>query len=140
MENIMQLKSRLEILENKLNKAYIKENQIVSPYDNAVIYDIQYETGHITDASKKAFSISNLDSLIIEAEVVEEFIKDVHVGARVRIVPVADRMREYEGSVKYISQMAFSNNGETIVPVKISIDNNDSFLLPNYNVDVYIMP
>lgn len=140
MENIMQLKSRLEILENKLNKAYIKENQIVSPYDNAVIYDIQYETGHITDASKKAFSISNLDSLIIEAEVVEEFIKDVHVGARVRIVPVADRMREYEGSVKYISQMAFNNNGETIVPVKISIDNNDSFLLPNYNVDVYIMP
>ena len=140
MENIMQLKSRLEILENKLNKAYIKENQIVSPYDNAVIYDIQYETGHITDASKKALSMADLDSLIIEAEVVEEFIKDVHVGAMVRIVPVADRMREYEGSVKYISQMAFNNNGETIVPVKISIDNNDSFLLPNYNVDVYIMP
>ncbi|NYB75685.1 efflux RND transporter periplasmic adaptor subunit [Sedimentibacter hydroxybenzoicus DSM 7310] len=138
MENIMQLKSKLEALENKLNKQYIRENQIVSHYNNAVIYDIQYDTGHITDVSKKAFSIADLDSLIIEAEVVEEFIKDIQTGARVRIVPVADRMREYEGSVKYISQMAFKNNGETIVPIKISIDNNDSFLLPNYNIDVYI--
>lgn len=138
MEYITQLKNKLKASEDKLNKAYIVGNQIVSQYENAAVYDISYEPGHITDISKKAFSIADLDSLIIEADVVEEFIKDIQVDARVRIVPAADRAREYRGSVKYISKMAFNNNGETIVPIRISIDNKDSFLLPNYNVDVYI--
>lgn len=138
MERIQQIKNNIEVLKNKLNKPYIAENQIVCQYENAAIYDIKYAAGHITDVSTKAFSIANLDSLIIEADVVEEFVKDIQSGAKVKIVPVADRTREYEGSVKYISKMAFSNNGETIVPIKISINNIDSFLLPNYNVDVYI--
>lgn len=137
-EYIIQLQNKLKTLENKLTKTYISENQIISQYENAAVYHIGYESGHISDVTKKAFSIANLDSLVIEADVVEEFIKDIKVGAKVRIVPVADRMREYEGSVMYISKMAFNNNGETVIPIKISIDNNDSFLLPNYNVDVYI--
>lgn len=137
-ERIQQIKNNIDTLKSKLNKPYIIENQIVSQYENAAVYDIKYAAGHITDVSTKAFSIANLDSLIIEADVVEEFVKDIHSGAKVKIVPVADRSREYEGSVKYISKMAFSNNGETIVPIRISINDIDSFLLPNYNVDVYI--
>ncbi|WP_313340295.1 hypothetical protein [Sedimentibacter sp.] len=83
-------------------------------------------------------SKTKTEKLYIKGFDLEEFIKDIQVGAKVKSIPVADRMREYEGSVKYISQMAFNNNGETIVPIKILIDNNDSFLSPNYNVDVYI--
>lgn len=137
-EYIAQIETRLNILQNKLNKPYIAGNQIVSMYDNAVVYDMQYEPGHITDISKKAFSIANLDSLIIEAEVVEEFIKDIKEGLKVKIVPAADRTKEYEGRVIYISKMAYSKNGGTIVPIEISINNNDSFLQLNFNVDVYI--
>lgn len=137
-EYIAQIKNKLNILQNKLNKSYIAGNQIVSMYENAVVYDIQYEPGHITDVSKKAFSIANLDSLIIEAEVVEEFIKDIQEGLKVKIVPAADRSKEYEGCVMYISKMAYNKNGGTVVPIKISIDNNDSFLQLNFNVDVYI--
>jgi HlyD family secretion protein len=137
-EYIGQVKNRLNILQNKLNKPYIAGNQIISMYDNAVVYDIQYQPGHITDVSKKAFSIANLDSLIIEAEVVEEFIKDVRKGLKVKIVPAADRTKEYVGRVIYVSDIAYSKNGGTVVPIKISLDNNDSFLKPNYNVDVYI--
>jgi multidrug resistance efflux pump len=137
-EYIAQIKNRLNILQNKLNKPYIAGNQIVSMYDNAVVYDIQYQPGHITDVSKKAFSIANLDSLTIEAEVVEEFIKDVREGLKVKIVPAADRTIECEGRVIYVSDIAYSKNGGTVVPIKISLDNNDSFLKPNYNVDVYI--
>ena len=126
-EYIAQIKNRLNVLHNKLNKPYISGNQIVSIYENAVVYDLQYEPGHITDVSKKAFSIANLDSLIIEAEVVEEFIKDIKEGLKVKIVPAADRTKEYEGRVIYISKMAYNKNGGTVVPIKISIDNNDLF-------------
>lgn len=125
-------------LEEKLKKPYILENQVVSEFENAAVYDIKYAAGNITDTEQKAFSIVNLDSLIVEANISEEFVKDLKIGESVRIVPVADRAREYQGNVIYISQMAFSSNGETIVPVKISIVNMDSFLRPNYNVDVYI--
>lgn len=137
-ERIKQIENNLALLENKLNKPFIIKNQVVSDYSNAAVFDIQYTDGHITDASKKAFTIVNLDSLIIEANVAEEFIKDIKIGSQVKIVPVADRTKEYTGSVVNISQMAFENKGETVVPVRIAINDLDSFLLPNYNVDVYI--
>lgn len=137
-ERIAQIENNIASLENKLNKPYIKENQIISEYENAIIYNINYSAGHITDASKIAFTISNLDSLIVEANVAEEFIKDVKIGQSVTIVPVVDRTKEFEGNVIYVSQMAFNNSGETVVPVRISISNTNSFLLPNYNVDVFI--
>ena len=69
----------------------------------------------------------------------EEFIKDVRLGANVEIVPVADKARLYKGKVISISKKAIEQNGETIIPVEISIENNDSFLLPNFNVDVKIL-
>lgn len=137
-EHISQIENSLADLESRLNKSYIMDNQIVSDYEDAAVYNIAYASGNITDTEQKAFSIANLDKLIVEADVVEEFIKEVKEGASVRIVPVADRTREYAGIVSYISQMAFGKNGETVVPIRISIENVDSFLLPNYNVDVFI--
>jgi multidrug efflux pump subunit AcrA (membrane-fusion protein) len=137
-EKINKIKHNIATLENKLNKSYIIGNQIVSDYKNAAIFDIKYTSGNITDTEQKAFTLVNLDSLIVEANVPEEFIKDVKVGESVRIVPIADRTKEYKGSVIFVSQMAFNSNGETVIPVSISINTIDSFLLPNYNVDVYI--
>lgn len=133
-----QIEYNVAAMESKLNKPFIIGNQVVSEYANAAVYDIKYTAGNITDAEMKAFTIVNLDSLIVEANVPEEFIKDVKAKQTVKIVPVADRTKEYEGSVEYLSGMAFSINGETVVPVRISINAADSFLLPNYNVDVYI--
>lgn len=133
-----QIEYNVAAMESKLNKPFIIGNQIVSEYANAAVYEIKYAPGNITNEEQKAFTIVNIDSLIVEANVPEEFIKDVKAGQPVKIVPVADRTKEYEGSVEDLSQMAFSINGETVVPVRISINTTDSFLLPNYNVDVYI--
>ena len=78
-------------------------------------------------------------TLIIEADVSEEFIKDVKIGDNAAIISLADPSKEYKGKSTTISNMAVKKNGETIVPVEISIDNNDGFLLPNFNVDVEIV-
>ena len=80
----------------------------------------------------------DLGSLIIEADVPEEFIRDVRLGAPVTIIPLADPTRESYGTVRQIAGMAVNRSGETIVPVQVSIDDDRGYLLPNFNVDVTI--
>jgi multidrug resistance efflux pump len=80
----------------------------------------------------------NLDGMVVRANVSEEFIKDVKSGLKVEIIPVADKSKKYNGTVKMIASRAEVQNGETVIPIEISIDDNDGFLMPEYNVDVEI--
>ena len=57
---------------------------------------------------------------------------------QVIIVPVADSSKAYHGRVVRISNIAHDRNGETIIPVEITIEDYDEFLKPKYNVDVKI--
>jgi hypothetical protein len=66
----------------------------------------------------------------------EEFIKDVTIGGKAAAVPVADNARSYEGKVTRVSNLAVKVNGETVIPVEITLAARDGFLLPNFNVDV----
>jgi len=137
-QKINSLKSELDSLKEKINKTFIKEDKIVSDIKNAVVYEIGYQEGDIIDQSKKVLSLLDLDTLIIEANVSEEFIKDIKIGSKVDIILLADSSKEYKGTVSKISNMAIKENGETVVPIEISVDNKDNFLRPNFNVDVKI--
>ena len=128
----------LNLLKNRLGKPYINDPDIVSDIPNGLVYDISYTAGDIAGPEKKLLSILDLDKLIVRADVPEEFIKGVKIGADVDVVPTADKSRHYKGKVAYISGKAVSNNGETLVSVEISLDRPDDFLLPGYNVDVRI--
>ena len=125
-------------LEKKLSMSYIKNSKVISNVDNGVVYEIGYVKGDLLDTSKKLLSIMSLNTITIEANVAEEFIKDVKIGASVECNPLADKSKSYKGTVKSISGKAILDNGETVVPVEITIDNNDGFLLPGFNVDVSI--
>lgn len=137
-ENAAALEKEIAVMEEKLNKSYIKGNEIIADVDNGVVYEIGYKAGDIINASQKALSIMNLDGMIIRANVSEEFIKDVKTGLKVEIIPVADKSKKYNGTVKMIASRALLQNGETVIPVEITIDDNDGFLMPEYNVDVEI--
>jgi HlyD family secretion protein len=133
----------LERMQHKLNQSFLKGNMIVSDFANAVVYDIGCAAGYsvgLGDSStqKKLLSIMNLDSLYVSADVPEDFIKDVKLGKKVTITPVADNKRKYRGKVIRIANMAVKTNGETNVAVEISVQNTDGFLRPNFNVDVAI--
>jgi multidrug resistance efflux pump len=80
----------------------------------------------------------DLNSVVVEANIAEEFIKDVKLNAPVVISPIADTAKTYKGYVVTISDMAVKQNGETVVPVQIAIDDMDGFLRPNFNVNVDI--
>ncbi len=132
------LESELKVLGNKLTKPYISDSDIVSDVRNGIVYEIGYVQGDIASPQKKLLSILDTDTLQILADIPEEFYKNVKVGSSAAIVPVADKSRKYEGKVTYISGKATDSNGETQIPVRISIDKPDGFLLPGFNVDVSI--
>lgn len=140
-EKVSVLEYDLRRMKNKLNQSFLKGNVIVSDYPKAVVYDISCAAGYtvgVGENQQKLLSIMNLDSLYILADVAEEFIKDVKLGKKATIIPVADNSRRYYGKVIRIADMAFQKNGETNVTVEISIDQPDGFLRPNFNVDVEI--
>lgn len=140
-EKVAVLEFNLQQMKNKLNQSFLKDSIIVSDYNQAVVYDLNCAAGYSVgtgERDQKLLSIMNLNDLYITADVAEEFIKDVRIGSLVTIIPVADNNRKYQGKVSRIAEMAVKDNGETNVSVEISIDNPDSFLRPNFNVDVEI--
>lgn len=140
-EKVAVLEYDLDRMKNKLNQSFLKGNVIVSDYSKAVVYDISCAAGYtvgVGENQQKLLSIMNLDSLYVLADVAEEFIKDVKLGKGATIIPVADNSRKYRGKVIRIADMAVQKNGDTNITVEISIDQQDGFLRPNFNVDVEI--
>jgi len=137
-EKAASIQSEIMQMKEKVDSSNISGNNIVCDVENGIIYELGYKAGDIVDPEEKILSVLDLDTLVIKADVAEEFIKDVKLGAKVDIIPVADKAKVYNGKVTSISKKAIAKNGETVIPVEISIDNKDSFLLPNFNVDVKI--
>jgi len=137
-ERVRMLEKELSSLKEKLNPDYLDGNQVISNFLNGMIYDIGYAPGDSINPEKKLLSLMDLDSLIVEAEIPEEFIKDVKLGAEAMIIPLADKDRVYKGEITHISNQAIQKNGETIVPIEITMNTNDEFLRPNFNVDIHI--
>lgn len=133
-----QLESEIALMKDKLSKSYLKENSIVADVNNGVVYELGYKQGDDVSSEKKILSVMDLDTLIIEADVAEEFIKDVKTGAEVTIIPLADKSKSFKGKVARISDKAVQKNGETNILVDISIDEKNDFILPDFNVDVKI--
>ncbi|HYE83130.1 MAG TPA: efflux RND transporter periplasmic adaptor subunit [Clostridia bacterium] len=137
-EKATAMEGEISQMKAAVNKSYISENDIICSVENGIVCEIGYKAGDVINSENKILSVLDLDSLVIKADVAEEFIKDVKMSARVDIIPVADKSRQYNGKVISMAKNAVDKNGETVIPVEISIDNKDSFLLPNFNVDVKI--
>lgn len=137
-EKVAALEGRLQRMEERLNQFFLEEQHILCPYDRGAVVNLELKEGDRVDAGQRLLRFINLDTLVVEADVLEEFIRDVHIGSKVTLVPAADRSRSYEGKVTVISDTAFVINNETVVPVTISLENPDTFLRPNFNVDVFI--
>lgn len=138
-QNITSLKSQLQTLKDKIAESGIKGNEIICDIKNGVIEKINNAAGDRLDAEKQIMSILDLDSLIVQANVAEDFIKDIKVGSKAIINPLANLDKEYEGTVSRISDMALVENGETVVPVEITIIESDDFLKPNFNTNIKII-
>lgn len=138
-QNIISLKSQLQTLKDKIAESGIKGNEIICDIPNGVIEKINNSAGDRINAEKQIMSILDLDTLIVQANVSEDFIKNIKVGSKAIINPLANPDKEYEGTISRISNMAVQENGETVVPVEITITEVDDSLLPNFNINIKII-
>ncbi|MBE6023795.1 MAG: biotin/lipoyl-binding protein [Cellulosilyticum sp.] len=139
--SIKQEISDLEVqqMKSKYTKDYIQGNDIVLDIPQGVIKAIKVVQGsQVGGTNTCLLEILDEESLVIKANVSEEFIKGVKVGADADIIPYADREAVIKGKVKEIQNMAIDNNGETVIPVIIEAAEDSPYLRYGYSVDVEI--
>lgn len=137
-EKVTIIEADIKQMKDRLNKSFIRENEIISDMDNGVVYDISYVQGNKFNTSEKLLSILDLNSLVIQADVSEEFIKDVKLGADVVVIPQLDKTKKYKGKVTRISNKAIKGEDGINIPIEITIDKKDDSLVADSSVDVKI--
>ena len=137
-KTIARLEADLAALRRDAGRSYLDGPRVVSDLDRAIVTDVAVHRGDPVGQGRLVLRLVDLNSLIVEADVPEEFIRGVRLGAPVTIIPLADPARQSHGTVQRIAGMAVNRSGETIVPVQIAIDDDQGFMVPNFNVDVAI--
>ncbi len=122
-----------QIYDNK----YLKGNQLICPVKNGLV-EQALSDGSFVEKGDKVLTIYNLDTIYAEASVPEEFYSNLKEGKTVRIIPVADKTKEYKGVISNVSGLAKKVGEQVEIPIKIKIDNKDAYLIPNLNVDIFI--
>ena len=133
--------SNLEVaqMKSKYAKEFIKGNDIVLDIPKGIIKTVKVVEGaQIGGTNTCLLEILDEQSLIVKANVSEEFIKDVKVGAEANIIPYADREAVIKGKVKEIQNMAIDKNGERVIPITIEAIEDSPYLKYGYSVDVEI--
>lgn len=132
------LAKKIEDIEKVLNnKTIIEDDYLISHIENGVVTDLNLLAGEYITPKQTIYKLVDNKDLYIEAEVSEEFIKDISIGQEVEITPLFDKSRTVIGTVEKINGLPFVKNGETIVIIEISFDDIQGFM-PNFNVDVTI--
>lgn len=130
----------LDNMKNKSVKDYLNGNQIISFVDNGIVQNIKVIYGTRLGTQNVPTSVMQLidvDSIVISAEVDEEFIKNVSLGEDVKIVPEFDNTLSLSGTVTQISNIAVEKDGKRIVKVEIKPQDPDGLLKPGFTADVY---
>jgi multidrug resistance efflux pump len=130
----------MSTMQGKIDKSYIVLEDIVSDIENGIISKINCIEGSPVGISGNSnlLSIINADSIQIIADVPEEFIKDVELGAECSITSYYDKSKTIKGKVSSIAEMAVKQNGEKVIKVYISFEEENNFLKPGFSVDVEI--
>lgn len=131
----------LNAMMAKTAKDYIKGNQIVSNVKNGIVQNIMVSDAvhlGVQGAPTKVLQIVDADSIVISAEVYEEFIGSVRVGETVKIVPTSAPDTLLTGTVTQIPNLAVEKDGRRVVRVLVKPDDPDFLLKPGYTADVYI--
>lgn len=132
------LERRLQKTKERMSSEHIKGKNIVSVIPVGIVSGINCKPGETVPAGAKLFSIMDEASMVIEANVDEQFIKDVKPGAKAYVIPECDTALEYRGKVTSISAFAVQQNNETVIPVQISLGKRYEGLRPGYNMEITI--
>lgn len=130
---------QVQQMKDKYAKDFIKGNDVVLDIPRGIVKSVKVVEGsQIGGETNCLLEILDEDSLVVKANVSEEFIKDIKVGAAVDIIPYADREAVVKGKVKEIQSMAIDKNGETVIPIIVEASEDSPYLKYGYSVDVQV--
>ncbi|SHJ07006.1 Multidrug resistance efflux pump [Dethiosulfatibacter aminovorans DSM 17477] len=136
---IQQAETELENLRANRDSGNMEGYALVCDMEEALVQNISRVKGDYIPANSTVVNLVDLDSLVIVAEVTEDYIKDVGIGDVVEIYTLRDHGKTYTGHVSKISAVGTEKNNEVIIETEIIIDNPDEGMRPNYSVDVRIV-
>lgn len=131
----------LDIMKNKSTKDYLKNDQIISFIQNGIVQNIEVINGTrlgVQNMPTRVLQLIDADSIVVSAEVDEEFIRHFTLGGTVTIVPVSDSSISIPGTVTQISNLAVEKDGKRIIKVQVKPQGSHKMLKPGYSVDVYL--
>ncbi|MBI9011395.1 MAG: efflux RND transporter periplasmic adaptor subunit [Clostridiales bacterium] len=132
------LSQKVQMIEDILNnKEMIDGDYIVAHIDSGVVAKLDVLAGDYIVPKTNIYELVDNSKLYIEAEVSEEFINEISIGQEIEVTPLFDKSKTITGIVEKINGLPLIKNGETIVPIEISIEDTEGFML-NFNVDVTI--
>lgn len=134
---------RIEAMENTLlnQNEQLIETTIVSPI-NGVVTGIHVKELNYASAGNPVFTVENLDSLKIEANVSQYDIHKIKLGQTVVIIAEGMSDVEFEGIVSHIGSRAISKvlkqSQEMVIEVEVDITTKETNLKPNFSARIEI--
>ncbi len=130
----------LKMMKNKSDKVFLKESCIVSHVENGIVQNVGVMNGTAVGTQympTRILQLIDMDSIVVNAEVEEEFINTVSPGMTVEVVPTADSSLSIPGEVIHISNLAVEKDGKRIIKVQVKPQDPEWKLRPGYSTDVY---
>lgn len=128
---------QLESMKSKLDREYLEENQIIAPSDGVIIYNINCQKGSKVETIIGPL-MEGLDekSLVIEANLPEEYNGDLQLGDTVEVLPYTDQGTTLKGTVVRKAEHATESYGETVIKTIIKVEDTKGLLTIGGNVDI----
>lgn len=128
---------QLESMKSKLDREYLQENQIIAPSEGLIIYNINCQKGSKVETIIGPL-MEGLDekSLVIEANLPEEYNGDLQLGDTVEVLPYTDQGAILKGKVIRKAEHATESYGETVIKTIIKVEDTKGLLTIGGNVDI----
>jgi RND family efflux transporter MFP subunit len=137
-QQLLQLDScnlRIKDLESQM--ADLKDVS-TSPATGVVISK-SVEDGDTAAESKELLKVADVTKLIVSTTVSEYDAAKIALGQTVTMQSDGIKDKTYTGKITFIDPVAKKTNSDTLVNIKVSIDNSDAQLKPGFTIDLDIL-
>lgn len=132
-------KINLEQMQRKLEEPYLQDNQIINIEAPLIITNINVSKGgKVENTIGPLLKAISKDSLVVCVEIPEEYISQVNIGDKVRVIPYGNEEKATYGSISKISELVIESYGENIIKAEIHLDKEVDWLKLGISVDVEI--
>jgi multidrug resistance efflux pump len=137
--NVSMAQLDLNIMKTKLEKEYLADNKVICNIQNGTVKNIYVIRGSALgkqNTPQKVMELIDADTIVVRAEVPEEFGMQIKEGDSAEIIPKTDKSKKIAGTVIQVSRIAVEKDGERIIKVEVKPDDKEGVLKAGCSTDV----